>query len=54
LDRPGAVLTDDVITCRAFVAGKEEKNGETTLSLEVWLENEEKKKTALGIIAAKV
>jgi hypothetical protein len=48
------VLTDDVITCHGLVTDKEVERGETKLTLEVWLENEEKKKTALGLISAKV
>ncbi|SBW08534.1 putative Dehydratase [uncultured delta proteobacterium] len=48
------VLTGDVITCHGLVSGKESVSGGTRLSLEVWLENEEKKKTALGLIAATV
>lgn len=48
------VLTDDVITCHGLVTGKEaDKNGDR-LVLEVWLENEESKKTALGIVSGSV
>lgn len=48
------VLTDDVITCRGLVIGKKAEADGTKLTLEVWLENEEKKRTALGIISSLV
>ncbi|CAK7065612.1 MAG: hypothetical protein DELT_01639 [Desulfovibrio sp.] len=47
------VLTDDVVSCHGLVIGKEkDAAGKTRLTLEVWLENEEKKKTALGILSS--
>lgn len=47
------VLTDDVLTGYGVVVGKEKDGADTRLNLEFWLENQDRKKTAVGSIAAR-